>query len=278
MFRANGANVSDLCASEASVETHESENHMIDPSRPCILFFDWDNTLAVGGEVSDANREALAAARAAGHRIVLNTGRSLSFIPPAAFENVTWDGVIASCSYAAIGSADGFETIFERYLPADVLCKTLQYYRAHREALRLIRFEGRDAVISPDDEGLTDEDIVARADEMRVSNVTVGTDMTAFPDFLSEGGDLICHEGYSELEVPGMDKGTLMPLFCERFGISREQTVAFGDSINDEGMFRFAGTRVLIPGERFERTELIDVFTEGREDGVAEAMRKLGLL
>lgn len=251
---------------------------MIDSSRPCILFFDWDNTLAVGGEVSGANREALAAAKAAGHRLVLNTGRSLAFIPTAAFDCVPWDGVIASCSYAAVRSGDGFETIFEKYLGADVLRRTLAYYRAHREALRLMRFECRDGVLDPDAPGLTDEEIVERGEKLCVSNVTVGVDLTAYPDYPAEGGDLICHEGYSELVVPGMHKGTLIPLFCERFGVAQEQTAAFGDSVNDEGMFLCADTRVLIPGERYDRTELIDVFAEGREDGAAEAMRKLGLI
>ena len=250
---------------------------MIDHSRPCILFFDWDNTLAVGGEVSDANREALASAKAAGHRLVLNTGRSLAFIPPAAFECAKWDGVIASCSYAAVRSGDGFETIFEKYLGADVLRRTLAYYRAHREALRLMRFECRDGVVDPDEAGSTDEEIIARGEKLRVSNVTVGVDLTTYPDYPAEGGDLICHEGYSELVVPGMHKGTLIPLFCDRFGISRGQTAAFGDSVNDEGMFLCAGTRVLIPGERFDCTELVDLLAEGREDGAAEAMRKLGL-
>lgn len=249
---------------------------MIDPTSPCILFFDWDNTLSTGG-VSGANRLALAAAKAAGHRLVLNTGRSFGFIPPEAFECAEWDGVIASCSYAALRSGDRFETLFEKYLPAATLRATLAYFRAHREALGLIRFEARDKVVSPDDEGLTDEYLLARGDEMKISNVTVGVDLTPFPDYPSEGGDLICHDGYSELVVRGMDKGTLMPLFCERFGIPREQTVAFGDSVNDEGMFRFAATRVLIPGERFERREMIDLFAESREEGVAEAISALGL-
>ena len=250
---------------------------MIDPSRPCLLFLDWDNTLCVGGAVSEANRLALARARADGHRLVLNTGRSFSFIPPEAFSAVEWDGVIASCSHAAIRSGEGFCTVFERYLPADALCGTLRYFRAHREELRFIRFEGRDAVIRPDDEGLTDADIRARAGEMRVCNVTVGADMTGVPDYPADGGDLICHETYSELVVKGMNKGTLIPLFCERFGVPREQTAAFGDSVNDEGMFLVADTRVLIPGERFGRRELIDVFAGSRAEGVAEAMRALGL-
>ena len=251
---------------------------MMDPSRPCLLFFDWDNTLAVGGSVSGANRSALAAAKAAGHRLVLNTGRSFGFIPTEAFASAEWDGVIASCSYAAVRADEGYETIFEKYLSADVLCRTLEYYRAHREALRLIRFECRDGVISPDEDGLTDEVIRSCADEMKVSNVTVGADLTAFGDFPGEGGDLICHDTYSELVVKGMHKGTLMPLFCEKFAIPAGQTVAFGDSINDEGMFLCAGTRVLIPGERFVRGEMIDVFADTREDGAAQTMRRLGLI
>ena len=244
---------------------------MIDPSRPCILFFDWDNTLAVGGEVSAANRRALAEASEAGHRLVLNTGRSFAFIPPEAFGCAGWDGVIASCSYAAIRSGEGFETVSERYLTADVLCRTLAYYRARREELRFIRFEGRDEVIDPDGAALTDEAIRERGESMRVCNVTVGADLTAFPDYPATGGDLICHESYSELVVPGMHKGTLIPLFCELFGVAPEQTVAFGDSVNDEGMFLVADTRVLIPGERYGRRELIDVFAGSRAEGVAEA-------
>lgn len=248
---------------------------MTDLSSRCLLFFDWDNTLAIKCEVSEANVRALEAARAAGHRLVLNTGRSFGYIPDAAFECAKWDGVIASSSFAALLTDGEVRTLYEKYLGAEALCRSLAFFRMHSEELRYIVFEGRNEAVNPYELSLTEDFIRENAAEMKVSNVTVGCDLSAFPDFPVEGGDLICHENYSEFLVEGMDKGTLMPLFCELFNIPVTQTVAFGDSVNDEGMFRAAGTSVLIPGEAYLPAVTPDYTAHSRAEGVAEAIAYL---
>ena len=70
-------------------------------------------------------------------------------------------------------------------------------------------------------------------------------------------------------------KGAALVWLSERMGWSIAQTVAFGDSVNDEGMFAVADTRVLIPGEPYEPTLRVDLTATDRATGVAQCMKAL---
>jgi len=49
---------------------------------------------------------------------------------------------------------------------------------------------------------------------------------------------------FLEILPPGVNKGAALEKVAARLGISREETMAFGDSMNDEAMLRFAGQSV----------------------------------
>ena len=66
--------------------------------KPHLLFFDLDGTLLFHGVVRGEVREALRLVRGRGHRVILNTGRSLAFVPPIAYE-LPLDGMICGASY-----------------------------------------------------------------------------------------------------------------------------------------------------------------------------------
>ena len=71
---------------------------------PYIVFLDIDGTVYCHGEVPDCNREAIRAAQNAGHKIFINTARSLADLPEKIL-NVRWDGIVAGlgCTIVADG-------------------------------------------------------------------------------------------------------------------------------------------------------------------------------
>ena len=66
---------------------------------------------------------------------------------------------------------------------------------------------------------------------------------------------------------------------CERFGITPVETVAFGDSENDEDMLRFAGIGVAMGNATDEVKAVCDLVTADiDENGIERALVELGLI
>ncbi len=75
----------------------------------------------------------------------------------------------------------------------------------------------------------------------------------------------------------GKDVGILKT--CERFGITPEETVAFGDSENDEDMLKFAGVGVAMGNATGEVKAVCDLVTADiDENGIERALVELGLI
>ena len=76
-----------------------------------------------------------------------------------------------------------------------------------------------------------------------------------------------------ELNSPTADKGTALLALADHLGIPHEQTMACGDSFNDEAMLRKAGFSVAMGNAVAEMKEICDVITKtNEEDGVAYAI------
>jgi Cof subfamily protein (haloacid dehalogenase superfamily) len=72
------------------------------------------------------------------------------------------------------------------------------------------------------------------------------------------------------------DKGTALKKVADFLGIQREETLAAGDSMNDEAMIRWAGTGVAMANsdERIKKIADIVIDKTNDEDGVAEIIEK----
>ena len=82
-----------------------------------------------------------------------------------------------------------------------------------------------------------------------------------------------------EYVTKGCSKAGGMALRLESLGVSREQTLAIGDSTNDLAMFRAAGHTVCMGGGVEELKAVSDYVTAPvMEDGIAKALRHFGLL
>lgn len=84
---------------------------------------------------------------------------------------------------------------------------------------------------------------------------------------------------FFDLSPEGGTKVLGMDLFCERFGIRQEETMAFGDGGNDLEMIRHAGIGVAMGNANEALKEAADYVTAGSgEGGIEQALRHYGLL
>ena len=81
---------------------------------------------------------------------------------------------------------------------------------------------------------------------------------------------------FLEIMPPETDKGTALAKIAETMGIGAEETMAIGDSMNDEAMIRWAGIGVaMVNGDERIKT-IADIVTEDTndDDGVAGIIDK----
>ena len=277
-----------------------------------IVFLDVDGTiLEHGSHVSASTGPAVRAARAAGHLVYLSTGRSASDIHPRVAE-MGFDGAITN-SGALVTSGD--EVILDRPLsPAAtermltaLHSRGIRYFLQTRDGV----YASDDMAELMRDYGAALDARVAAGQEIRPEDSLVGLAQRTFPSvaeadlgridkavFVSdheEGIDELREDlGDEFLIVPGSmplpggsngeiserdtTKGSAIELLLAHLGIDPADAVAIGDSWNDVEMFEVCGVAVAMGNAQPELKALADfVTTDVLDDGVANALRRLGL-
>lgn len=275
------------------------------PFRRRAAFLDFDGTLAESGVVPRAQAEAVLAARAAGHAILLSTGRPASIVAPDVA--ALFDGMITSAGgHLRIGE----ELLRDVRFPAALARRTVELLEAHGAAYALEAPEALWCSASSADRlksrrrgvpvpaagelgrGFADilEAISVPEDPASVSfakisvwsspvpieqlAAEIGPEVGALPNSISEDG-----RGSGELHLAEVDKADGLRLAAEHLGLGIEDTVAVGDGPNDLGMLRAAGTGVAIRGSRPEVLAAADMeVAPPSEHGVEEAFARLGML
>lgn len=244
------------------------------------LFFDYDGTLYVDGAVSEKNRAALARLRQNGHKVFLNTGRSRGFVPESLLSSVEFDGLCCGSVYCTLGD----EVLYSRLMP---LSDVATICRQAEKCNMFLHLEGHRA----DYTFVGDRDIPENAFEL-------GNNLRAFGgvegflltddakeiakisfviDKIPEGFDLcglrlIQMNGFIEGVPDGYTKATPMAAICERLSLSRDNVIAFGDSLNDEDMLAFAGRAAVMPSAPAALDKYNPYRARSHKDGVAEAI------
>ncbi|GHT68272.1 haloacid dehalogenase [Spirochaetia bacterium] len=249
------------------------------PSISLALFLDIDGTIVYKGQGPFAEDiETIELARQQGHRVFLNTGRSIANIPPE-MQNAPWvDGIIAG------GGAQivlGGKTIYHTWVPEDVLSAACGLYLNNK---KWIVFEGETDLYNI---GLNREyaemRIISSADDFRtkytgaiISKITMGGYVTAEEEaILGNAFDLFPQHGYSEGIIKGESKAKGMKLILEALGIKRENSIAVGDSANDTEMIRYAGLGIAMGNGTDELKKIAGAITGDVEHGgVAQAIRR----
>lgn len=232
------------------------------------LFFDLDGTISFDGDtVSPENLEYILKAKEQGHKVFINTGRGLSHISKKIINALPWDGIIAGSAYLQYNG----EVIYNKTLSKDSIQK-LYLYCKEKNAVGI--FEGvyniYTSVPYPVTEILlTDENIDDAADITCITvlcHIEKEEAQKLFPDV-----ETVVLPNYFEGNPKGHAKDTCMKVLAEKLGITPDDMIAFGDSENDERMFKYAGTSVAIGSVPKE----FDSFITMHADSVAQAIKEL---
>ena len=269
------------------------------------VFLDVDGTYADYGVVPEGHVRAVRAAREAGHRVLLCTGRPVSMLP----DNILaagFDGLVASAgAYTEVGGT----VLLDRRLPADLAARTVGALDAHHavyileaqdalhappaamERLRAIL----DAHFSKSPGGPVGSSAILAAvrptaDRAAVpfAKVSVFESPVAMERLVQEiGGGIavvansVANEGWhaGELYQRGISKADGVAAAIAHLGIAREDTIAIGDGANDLEMLAYAGVGVAIEGSAPELMAIADRTAAGpRQEGLVAAFAELGLL
>ena len=269
-----------------------------------LIFLDIDGTLTVPGTnvPPESALRAVRTAQAAGHKVVLCTGRNWDMLSPVM--EYGFDGAVAS--------GGGY-----------VVCEGKVLYDCPMEpekqeaALRLLAENGVFRTIEAKDGTFGDEGMADFLGSVSGGNSELVRWRRAIEDSLNirpmaqyDGRPIykivfMCREE-SQLEparkalgsdfrfliqdalTPGcvngelinlsFDKGTGVQQMAEAFGIPAEDTVGFGDSMNDLEMIRAVGTSVCMANGSPALQKISDMVCPSvEEDGLAQAFEKLGL-
>lgn len=269
------------------------------------IFLDVDGTYADYGVVPEGHVGAVRAARAAGHRVLLCTGRPVSMLPKSIL-GAGFDGLVASAgAYVEVAG----EVLVDRRFPAELAAKTVMALDAHdavyvleaqealyvppgaSERLRVIL----DAHFRQSPEGPVGSSAIL--DALRPSTdgaavpfakVSVFDSPVAIERLVEEiGGGIavvansVADEGRhaGELYQRGISKADGVAAAIAHLGIAREDTIAVGDGANDLEMIAYAGIGIAIEGSIPELLAIADrTAAPPHQEGLVAAFAQLGLI
>lgn len=275
----------------------------LDKSRKRIIFLDIDGTLAdYESKVPESAVEAIKEARGKGHQVVLCTGRTRVQIFPW-LPSELFNGVISGAGSCVMA---GDEEIFRKVMPSEDRKHMVDFFReqkmpyflqsenalytdpeAYRDALDEFRNLGKtekqikDAfgpVIQterPEEVEDVEKALYYRcllpADEVRKR---LGDDFN-----VSDSSYRLTRFCDGEVTCAGINKSLGMEKYIEWSGLSREQTIAFGDGPNDFEMLSYAEIGVAMGNSVPDLKKQADMVC-GRvdEDGLYEGFRRLNLI
>lgn len=259
-----------------------------------VVFFDIDGTLVDDDTqiIPDSAAEAIKQLRRNGHTPVVNTGRPYSHIDPR----------IRTMDFAAWICACGMEIRLEsQWLSRSVLDEGLcRYVCAQARRFHVLPlFEAGDGSIVYDPRLLGHPRQNLEMAQMLQKGFPICS-IDVHPDFLkfvtwdgAPGSTPPFHEamapyfeiihrgsgGFTEYVLKGHSKAKGMQTLLAHLGISREDTMAIGDSTNDLPMFRLARHSVCLGNGMEELKAQAEFVTDSvLEDGVAKALARFGLI
>lgn len=263
------------------------------------LFLDLDGTLLNDQkEITPGNRSAIEKALAAGHRVVITTGRPLvSAIEQARRLDLTGPGCyLIAFNGGIIYDLGAKKVIFEKNVPLELVQAVFD--EANRRGLHIQTYDERQVLVEPrcDDEAvrrycsiilmtyLVVPSVAALIREPAKMLLIDFQNKAPLEDFrqwvLERYGDKLdsffsC-EQYLEVIPRGMSKGNALLQLTGLLGIPQQNTVAAGDAANDLSMIEAAGVGVAMCNGTEEVKAAADTITtrDNNHDGIAEVIEK----
>ena len=235
------------------------------------FFLDIDGTIFDGDRVAQEVVEAISRARNAGHKVFLNTARAYIGLPEQAFA-LPVNGFI--CSFGLEIFADGM-FIHRQFFPKDTVLAAAKYAFQNHVPLYLegeIRLD-----LNRRWEGSLHPQNFEEFEQMLGQHQVC---KFSFPDGPTDQDKLAFSEDFDfydiEVIAKGYSKTRGIQLVENFYGLSRENTVAIGDTDSDMDMVRYAGIGVAMGNSTEKLKACADFVTKSLEEhGVAYAIDRI---
>ncbi|MBR2822853.1 MAG: HAD family phosphatase [Clostridia bacterium] len=260
-----------------------------------LLFFDIDGTIFDDQRRLPASvKPAMEAARANGHQLFINTGRTLCN-KDHRLDDFPLDGWIMGCGTRVIyrgetlqSSEYGLEQTLRLRniflgldIPVVYECDTAMYFEPKGKTVPQIsgfrefaeRFGiARDA--AEDDPEFRMVKMFCFAEEKKIRDLERRTEDAGMPyQAIHRGPDAW------EIVQGRFSKGTGIDFLRDKLGAGREECYAFGDSMNDYAMFRHAGHSIAMGNATEDVKAVCSHVTDRPEnDGIAKALKHFGII
>lgn len=273
-----------------------------------IIFLDIDGTLiAAMSEPSALATAAVRGARKMGHKVFLCTGRNMAIIGDDILK-IGFDGVISSAGgHVEVGE----EILFDSLLPEETVQECLDVFHDHGVYCRIETREGiymdlqMEALLKSAKPDKRNSELIRMQKE-----IEKGIGILPYEEYPGKGAYKICFTSTTlealertkpylegrfayavhmygnssscfngEIIPKGIDKCKGMELVCRYLGADRKDTIAFGDSMNDYGMMKYAHVSVAMGNACDDLKETADIVCECvEEDGVYYELKRMGVL
>ena len=250
-----------------------------------LVAFDADGTIIdynVGGIVVESTRLAIKKLIETGHVPAILTGRSYNMTDRLAEDlGIEYMGVLNG---AQIFKSN--ELIFSKSLGKEISHQLIE--RTKKTNLSMIAFDA-DLIYY---NNISDKwkEFINASINMESNMVPIADGPYDFASFYTYGDvDVLekaiegitgieFHNNRHEITKEGVDKGIALGLLAEHLGIAIEDTIAFGDGINDIPMLKAAGTGIAIKTGNPLAHEVADMVAEEGQDAIALFLKDVGLI
>lgn len=279
-----------------------------------LIFLDLDGTaLTDDKKLPAGNRKAIDEAMAAGHKIVVTTGRPLA----SARKQAERHGLAGPGSYIVafngglIYDVEHEKTIFRQTIDLETVREV--FAEAARRGVHIQAYRGDKVLVDPqnDDAELQsycslieiDYEVIPDIAELRDEPVKMHSSMLALQPGGRDSGAVAAEPGlialrdwinemypekldaflsapvYLEIVSHGMNKGIAVHKMAELLDYPISDTIAIGDEANDIPMIREAGIGAAMCNGLADAKAAADYVTiaDNNHDGVAEVLRKFVL-
>lgn len=258
-----------------------------------LIFFDIDGTLRAeeDGFLPQSTIDAIAKARANGHKTFINTGRTAMNVRED-IRFMGFDGYICGCGTEIIYEG---KTVYRRPIDVTLCRKMAEEIRACGAAPLYERSDAlfmdsktdvlawmQDLLDLYESQGLPVHDLHS-AEDFSFDKFVIWyddrTDMERFQKLI-EGKYTYIDRGnfFAEMPPVGCTKATGMDWILQRLGARPEDTIAIGDSLNDLDMIRAAHVGVAM-GNGHKLHPYADFITKDlKDDGIEYALKQLGAI